>query len=120
MNPLNKYPKLIANLAEDIATIDHKLTQERAQLANAMNQIQAAIAFDPELKNDAQRKARQNELTDPTADSGYARQLCQVQELENDRDFKTIRLQLHRDTFRLHCLEARERIARLEADRMIA
>jgi glutathionyl-hydroquinone reductase len=117
---IKQYPKLIADLAEEIAEIDKQLTQERAQLANALNQIQTTIAFDPELKNEAQRKARQNELTDPTADTAYARQLYQVQELESDRDFKTIRLQLLRDTFRIHCLEARERIARLEADRMIA
>ncbi len=102
---LNEYPQLIANLANGIAACDQQLTQERARLASLLHHIQAAIAFDVELKNEAQRKARLNELTDPLAATEYAQQLSQVRSLEHDRECKTIQLQLYRDTFRIHSIK---------------
>jgi crotonobetainyl-CoA:carnitine CoA-transferase CaiB-like acyl-CoA transferase len=114
---LKEYPAAIAKAARNIYRLEGDVWDCRNQLAALEWQIEAAIAHDPDLKNDQQRKARRLELQQ-ASDSQTARETLKKAEARLEQ--AQIQVTLLRDTFRIEILETRERIARLEADRMIA
>lgn len=110
---LNEYPQAIADLQQELLHIDQHLRQARESVAFCLNAIDRAIAFNQELKNDPQRKAKRTDLMERDGDMIQAS--TQVKRLEDLKAELEIDLSLLRNTFSLLKLERREAIARLES-----
>lgn len=74
--------------------------------------VSQAIAFDANLKNDAQRKAKRVELQQTDGDFYQASLL--LKQTKERRDLLAIDLELLRSQFALAKLEKREAIAQME------
>lgn len=109
---LNEYPTAIAHLQRQTLELDQKLISliESAKIFEF--EIDKAIAFDPTLKNDAQRKARKIELSQ--TDGDYYEANRQLLEAKEKRERLAIELELKRNSFTVSKLEKREAIARME------
>jgi hypothetical protein len=59
---LNEYPTAIARLQTQLTSFDLAVEQTQATLKQIESEIDNAIAFDAALKNDAQRKAKRQQL----------------------------------------------------------
>jgi hypothetical protein len=114
---LKEYPTAIAKAANQTRRLEGDIWDARNELAELDYQIEGVITNDPDLKNDQQRKAKRLELQQSDA-SLTARQT--LRRSEANLNAAQIQLTLLRDLFRVEILESRERIARLEADRMVA
>lgn len=114
---LKDYPAAIASAAKTTQYLEANVWGAKNALAALDWQIEQAIAHDPNLKNDQQRKAQRLEQQNTAS---YLKARENVWEAEAKLEAAQIELTYLRDTFRLEILEARERIARLERDRMIA
>jgi hypothetical protein len=77
-----------------------------------LGKIDRDIAFDPTLKNDAQRKVRRQELME--TDANYFRATLDLKNAQDKRTSLDIQLQLLRNEFSVLKLERREAIAQLE------
>jgi hypothetical protein len=62
MVELSHYPTAIAQAAERVAEIDSQLMAVQQQIDRFEGNADRAAAFDVDLKNDAQRKARRFEV----------------------------------------------------------
>jgi hypothetical protein len=62
MPELNHYPTAIAQAAERVNEIDSQLMAVQQQISRFEGNADRAAAFDVDLKNDAQRKARRFEV----------------------------------------------------------
>jgi hypothetical protein len=60
---LNQYPQAILESSKILIKAERTAKAAKVKLDEMTGQIEAEIAFDVELKNDAQRKARRVELT---------------------------------------------------------
>ncbi len=80
---LNEYPQAIADLQRQLLELDQRLTAQREQVAFCLNSIDRAIAFNQELKNDAQRKAKRTELME--TDQDYIQASLELKHLEEMR-----------------------------------
>ncbi len=115
---LNEDPQAIADLQRQLLELEQRLTAQREEVAFCLNAIDRAIAFNPELKNDAQRKAKRNELTE--SDQDYIQATIELKRLEEMRGQMDIDLKLLANTFSILKLEKREEIARLELNSSLA
>lgn len=109
---LNEYPQAMADLQRELMQLDQQITAQREQVAFCLNCIDRAIAFNQELKNDAQRKAKRTEMMESDAD--YIQANVELKRLEEIRGQMEIDLKLLANTFSILKLERREAIARLE------
>ena len=110
---LSKYPEKIANLQKQLleARLRHESLKELQMSYEAG--IKTAIASDPSLKNETQRKAKETELkADQSSD--YCDVTKQVKTEKIVVLQLEINLQLYRDRFSVSKLEKREQIAQLE------
>lgn len=109
MNPLADYPGLIAVAQIALLQSDQLVREAQEQVDIRVAQIEAAIAFDESLKNDAQRKARRSELM-VTCETTTAT----LQTLKDERTQKQIDLDLVLNQFAVAKLERRHATAMLE------
>jgi archaellum component FlaC len=105
-------PQKIANQERAAARLREQLRTLKDAIAREESVIDKQVAFDSELKNDAQRKARRAELADQSAllkdlRNSIGRSEGQLKDAE-------IELELMRNTFSVLKLERREQIAQLE------
>jgi hypothetical protein len=63
MMQLNHYPSAIAQAAQRLNEIDSQLLAVQQVIHRMEGHAERVAAFEPELKNDNQRKARRNEST---------------------------------------------------------
>jgi hypothetical protein len=115
---LNEYPRAIAALQQDLHHSSQQIRRERENLAFCNNAIDRAIAFNSDLKNDTQRKAKRAELCEKDGD--YIKASNELKRLEDLRGELEIDLQLLQATFSLLKLERRESIAQMEREAAIA
>jgi hypothetical protein len=114
---LNDYPNAIAKLARKLQRMDIEIRHHQNLVERMTAQIERAIASDPELRNDQQRKARRLELME-TSEYLQATEVLQAE--QDKRDLAAIDLQLLRDNFRVAMLETRQAIAATEKELLIA
>jgi hypothetical protein len=108
---LHEYPQAIAQSNRAVLTAERVARNAKIKLDEMIAQIDTAIAFDSDLKNDAQRKSRRAELLlDPTY-----RDVASIYQAEAERleDLK-VDHQLILNRFSVAKLEAREAIAEME------
>lgn len=109
---LEEYPNAIAlaekTLIERVGTIEIL----RLELKRLEHHLDAEIAFDEELKNDAQRKARKLQLL---ADSNYSDMESQLQTYLELRAFLESNVNKLKNEFTVFKLQLREKIAQLQA-----
>lgn len=108
---LADYPHEIAKLRSAIARLDNQITDLSTQLETIEAEIDACVAFDADLKNDQQRRAKRAQLkadhpthTDLTAN---------LRHIEQERLKLDIKLNLTRDLFSVAKLQKRHEIATL-------
>jgi len=106
------YPQLIADAQRSILKLDQQLRMHRESVAFSLNAIERAIAHDPTLKNDSQRKAKKTELME--TDDSYIQASYGLKKCEDLRTQMDIDLQLLRSQFSILKLEKREAIATME------
>lgn len=110
---LEKYPLQIAHLAKELLKLQSEQRRVTESLALIDNQIDRAIAFDTDLKNDAQRKAKAKELREES--SQRAELSAQLQELGDRIRLLEIDIEYYRNEYRLRTLLLRQEVARLES-----
>ena len=65
---LNDYPQAIADIQKQLLQIQQRLRTAKEAVAFSLSHIDRAIAFDTELKNDTQRKAKRKALMETDSD----------------------------------------------------
>jgi predicted GIY-YIG superfamily endonuclease len=109
---LNEYPQAIADVQKHLNSARLKVRQLKESVAVFESEIEQAIAFNDTLKNDTQRKAKRQELTQTHSDLiTYKTQLAKAEAVEVNLE---IELQLLLNQFSVLKLERREAIAQLE------
>lgn len=108
---LRDYPQAIHDLQMKIWRLDSKIVQAQRDLDIYTANIEQAIATDPELKNDQQRKAKRLELMQ---DSKYVVLSDALTDGTRRRSKLEIELQLKRNEFSVRKLEYRDHIATKE------
>lgn len=109
---LSGYPQAIAELQRQILDFDQSLIALSESVKIFEAEIDKVIAFDANLKNDAQRKARRIELQQ--TDGDFYQASTMLKQTKEKRDLLAIDLELLRNSFALAKLEKREAIAQLE------
>ena len=109
-NSLTEYPHAIAQAQTYIANLDLAMAETKSEITVVELAIEKQVAFDKELKNEGQRKAKRKELL--AQDDGYD---LLTGKLETDRRAKAraeIRLTLLINQFTVAKIEARGETAR--------
>jgi len=109
---LNEYPKAIAKLQTQLFDLDLRVEQTQTMLKQIESEIDLNIAFDKELRNDAQRKAAKQQQLDEHLH--YWEQQEILNQTRAKREQVYIELGLRRNEFSVLKLERREAIAKLE------
>ncbi|MDX2242360.1 MAG: hypothetical protein NW224_16875 [Leptolyngbyaceae cyanobacterium bins.302] len=109
---LRTYPSAIAKVQTQILRLDGKIRKAQQELDGYTTDIEQAIATDPDLKNDQQRKAKRLELM---RDSKYVVLADALADAVDRRTRLEIELQRHRNEFSVRKLEYRDHIASKEA-----
>jgi hypothetical protein len=110
---LSKYPDQIAQLQKSILRKDQQIRAVERQIEPMILDAEKIVYFDPELKNESQRKVRRAEILD-TSDYLEAQQT--FEQLKDERTELLIELERVRDHFSVTKLSLRERIASLEGE----
>ncbi len=111
---LTEYPEHIAKCRQRLITLT--LTAESlAELLKAYEgEIKLKVAFDKNLKNEAQRKGKELELKgDPQGD--YAQLSRELKQCREEKEMQECQLELLRNQFSVAKLELRKQIAELES-----
>jgi hypothetical protein len=108
---LSDYPVAIAQQQRLLLQAEQHIRRLQDVLNHITAGIDMAIAFDTDLKNDAQRKARRLELM---ADSEYRKSLANLLIAQDKRTEVEIDLNLLRNQFSALKLEMREAITSRE------
>ena len=109
---LNEYPQAIAHQSRQLLEFDQSLIGLTESVKIFEAEIDKVIAFDVNLKNDAQRKAKRVELQQTDGDF-YSSSLL-LKQTKEKRDLLAIDLELLRNQFAIAKLEKREAIAQME------
>ncbi|MFN6460808.1 MAG: hypothetical protein RMZ41_003045 [Nostoc sp. DedVER02] len=110
---LHDYPGAIAQLQYQLLNLNQQIEKISQSINRICNQFEAQVAFDPELKNDQQRKAKKTELIRQSGDyeslsSAIAKETFKRSQVE-------IQLEQLKSEFSVLRLLKREAIARMEA-----
>jgi hypothetical protein len=108
---LLEYPAAIAESQRQLLRADQRIRRMQDILNNMTAEIDTAIAFDPNLKNDAQRKAKRLELMQAVE---YRKAVANLQIAYDQRTEIEIDLGLLRNQFSALKLEMREAITARE------
>lgn len=109
---LADYPQIIANLEIRTIQLDSNITNLETAIKDIEAEIDEAIAFSGEYKNDAQRKSARIKLL-----KEHPQYWEKTEELKNfkvERDMENVELCRIRAEFSIMKLEKREAIAKLE------
>lgn len=109
--PPEAFPLLISQTEEDILHLKLKLQQSQDALDLLTNEIDMEIAFDSNLKNDAQRKVRRFELMQTKP---YSEAVDQVRSYSTELTRTEIKLRSLNNGFTVAKLQFRHQIAQLE------
>jgi len=115
---LKQYPKAIAFQQTQILELRQALRQVRATIIGREIDIDKAIAFDTELKNDTQRKAKRAELVRGDVDLLFL--LEQLESLDDQREAAEIEVNRLLNQFAIAKLEKRQTIAQMEIEARLA
>lgn len=112
MLQLNQYPSAIADVQYQIHKLDIQIEQLYKIIKQIESTIDSVIAFDKTLYNDAQRKAKRQQLLQEHISHWEFQE--NVSDVRAIREIKNIDLCRLRDEFSVMKLEKREAIARME------
>ncbi|MHC5755444.1 MAG: hypothetical protein ACYTXF_33345 [Nostoc sp.] len=112
MLQFNQYPSAIAKMQLQIHELDIQIERLCKIIKQIESQVDSIIAFDKTLYNDAQRKAKRQQLLQEHISHWEFQE--NVSDLRANREIKNIDLGRLRDEFSVMKLEKRETIARLE------
>ncbi|MBE9178627.1 hypothetical protein IQ268_08650 [Oculatella sp. LEGE 06141] len=108
---LSNYPEAIAQSQFQLLLAERTVRRLQEQLTRLTAKIDSAIAFDADLKNDAQRKAKRTELLE----SPEYLEVAEVYQAAKDKHAEMeIELQLLLNRFSVAKLEQRHAIAIME------
>lgn len=108
---LNLFPPTIADLERALLAQNQTVRELKMRLEACDRALEFAIAFDPDLKNEAQRRAKKQEVAN---DPNYQRLVIEIQKAVDLARSIEIDLDLTKNQFAVAKLEVRERIARME------
>ena len=109
---LKEYPKAIARLQNQTFNFDQAIERIQKTIKDIELEIDSHGAFNPELRNDTQRKAKRKSMLD--FHPNYWEQQEILNQTKAKREQVYIELCLRRNEFSLLKLERREAIAKLE------
>jgi UDP-N-acetyl-D-mannosaminuronate dehydrogenase len=110
---LDQYPAAIAESAQPVNELEARLVTLRQQQADLESQADLQIAFDPELKNELQRKVRRSELL---SSSEYWQVVQAIALLSQEKATALTMLERLRNEFTVAKLHLRRHIAELIVD----
>jgi hypothetical protein len=105
------YPAVIADRQRDLLKLEQRIRRLQDVLNRLTAEIDTTIAFDVDLRNDAQRKAKRLELMSAAE---YRKAVANLQMAQDERSEIEIDLGLLRNQFSVLKLEKREVIAMRE------
>lgn len=108
---LEDYPHAIARAQTAIANLELAINQTQDELKLVEMAIDQQVAFDKELKNDGQRKAKRKALLGQ--DDGYDLLKGKLQTDQLTRERMNIRLSLLLNQFSVAKIQARQQTAQL-------
>jgi hypothetical protein len=106
---LSQYPSAIAQTAESVNEIEHQLMEARQHIARLEGSADRVVAFEINLKNDNQRRARRFEVLQ--ANLEYKHACDSLNRLTTEKSRATARLEHLRNEFSVAKLETRLQIA---------
>ncbi|MFM2429144.1 MAG: hypothetical protein RLZZ511_357 [Cyanobacteriota bacterium] len=101
---LNQYPAAIAQAAQAVNEIDHRINETKLHLAKMDGNAEMVVAFDINLKNDNQRKARRFEVLQINQE--YEKATKTLNRLTTDRANAMAMVEQLRNEFNVAKLEA--------------
>ncbi len=110
---LHEYPGAIAQIQYQILNLDQQIEKFSQAISRICNQFEMQVAFDPELKNEQQRKAKKAELLRQSGD--YEELSSYLAKNSFKRSQLEIQLEQLKNEFTVLKLSQREQIARIEA-----
>jgi hypothetical protein len=108
---LGQYPDQIAQLQKNILRKDQQIQAVERDIEPMTLEAEKIAYFDPELKNESQRKIRRAEILDTAA---YLEAQQTFEQLKSERAELVIELERVRNHFSVGKLRLREQIASLE------
>jgi hypothetical protein len=105
---LDRYPAAIAKQLELCNTVEAQIASYKLQQLDLENSADEAIAFDPELKNELQRKVRKGQLLGQTPHPTFAEAIAN---LIQDKSSAIAKLEQLRGEFSVKRLEMKLKIA---------
>ncbi len=118
---LNQYPYAIAQASRSVNEVDQRMVELRQEIAIAEGKADLIVAFEINLKNDNQRRARRFEILQ--ADPNYQRLQDRLVQLTTDKANAIAHLEHVRNQFSVAKLEARwaiaEKLVGLESREMV-
>ncbi len=117
MLSLNKYPETIAEIQRLILDYSKQIRSTAETLALIDNEIDRTIANDPNLKNDAQRKAERDRLRQ--ADPTRKKAIDLLNNVTDRRNGLEIDLEYYRLELKIQLLNKREQLIKLEREETI-
>lgn len=107
---LDEYPHAIAKAQTYITNLEQDIAATKAEITVVEQTIDQQVAFDKELKNDGQRKAKRKDLL--AQDPGYDLLTGRLDSTKRTRSRAEIRLNLLINQFTVAKIEARAATAR--------
>ena len=109
---LSNFPHAIATAQQKLLNLGKEIAITRNALLFEENQIDQAIAFSSDFKNDSQRKTAKAQMLQESEQ--YQSLSQKLIDLTNKYNRADINLQLVKNNFTVAKLEMRERIAKME------
>lgn len=106
---LSQYPEAIAQAAQLVNEIEYRLSEARFHLAHLEGNAEKIVAFEVNLKNDNQRKARRFEILQMNLE--YKRALDAINRLSTEKANAMARLEHLRNEFSVAKLDKQMAIA---------
>lgn len=111
---LKQYPNAIAAKQTELLELRQTIRQVKETIAGRETNIDQAIAFDADLKNDGQRKAKRAELV--RTDLDLLELMQRLDDLADQQQQAEIDLNLLLNKFAIAKLEKRQTIAQMETE----
>ena len=109
---LSNFPHAIANSSYELLALGAKIRDIRSAILDIESEIDNVIAFS-EFKNEAQRKAAKAQML--KENESYSELATRLQKLTDEYSHAEVGMNLIKNNFAIAKLEARERIAKMEA-----
>ncbi len=106
---LSQYPSAIAQAAQSVNDVEHQIAEVRQHLARLEGNADRIAAFEANLKNDAQRRARRFEVLQVNPE--YERACDALNRLNTEKAHAVARLEHLRNEFSVAKLETQLAIA---------